>query len=135
MSRKPRSASSRFLYPSATSSAVRSGSEVTSRYLPSSRVSARILVVSMISRPRALGAGVGGQFGLAAAGGGRGRRRGGGQPGAGRGDAGQLTAPPVQRGRALGGGPGRLVGVGAEHPAQLGSGVQADLLDPQVVPH
>src|SRR3954453_13455201 len=33
------------------SSAERSGSEVTSRYLPSSRASARILAVSMTSRP------------------------------------------------------------------------------------
>src|SRR3954454_15817347 len=142
------------------SSAGRSGSEVTSRYLPSSRASARILVVSRTSRPEEVwrsqrpsagwsrsahsarvwaassasprrAGGAGGGFGVGRRGGGLG----GGQRGAGRGDPGQLAADPVQRGRALGGLPVGLVGVGAEHPAQVRGVLQADLLDPQVVPH
>lgn len=52
MSRNPRSASSRFLVAERdVLRADRSGSEVDSRYLPSSRSSARIFAVSIRNRP------------------------------------------------------------------------------------
>jgi hypothetical protein len=102
---------------------------------PAAGVRAQPATQCRVVAQRALGAGVPGQLGLAAAGGGRGRGLGGGRPGAGRGDPGQLGSDPFQRGLPLGGVPVGLVGVVAEHPAQVRGGVQADLLDPQVVPH
>jgi hypothetical protein len=47
---------------------------------------------------------------------------------------GQLGSDAFRGGLALRGLPG-LVAVVAEHPAQVGRGVEVDLLDPQVVPH